>query len=113
MTALAGPPAAFTPSDLDYIALLPMLIVFGAAVLGVVAEAFVPRTYRYAVHVSLTVVALVAALLALVLGAVHHQVQSAGVPRAEGTVGVGAVVIDGPTLFIQGAVLVFSLLAAL
>ena len=114
MTAtLASVPTAFTPADLDYVALAPMLIVFGAAVLGVVAEAFVPRTYRYAVQVGLTVAALIAALLALVFGAVHHQVRSAGLPLPDGTVGVGAVVIDGPTLFIQGAVLVFSLLAAL
>ena len=114
MTAtLASVPTAFTPADLDYVALAPVLIVFGAAVLGVVAEAFVPRTYRYAVQVGLTVAALIAALLALVFGAVHHQVRSAGLPLPDGTVGVGAVVIDGPTLFIQGAVLVFSLLAAL
>lgn len=110
---LASVPTAFIPADLDYVALLPMLIVFGGAVLGVVLEAFAPRSYRYVVQVGLTVLTLVAAFLALILGAVHHQVQSAGVPRADGSVGAGAVVIDGPTLFIQGAVLVFSLMAAL
>ena len=36
-------PAAFTPASLDYVALLPVLIVFGAAMLGVLVEAFLPR----------------------------------------------------------------------
>ena len=77
-------PAAFTPASLDYVALLPVLIVFGAAMLGVLVEAFLPRSARYAAHVGITLVGLVAAMGALAFGAVSHRVATAGLA------GVGA-----------------------
>ncbi|MBK8468588.1 MAG: NADH-quinone oxidoreductase subunit NuoN [Candidatus Phosphoribacter sp.] len=109
---LGAAPAVFTPATLDYVALLPVLIVLGAAVVGVLVEAFVPRTSRYAAQVWVTLLSLVAALLALVLGAVNHQVGTAGLSQVGGTV-KGSVVVDGPTLFLQGTILVFALLGAL
>src|SRR5262249_12579701 len=48
---------------LNYAALAPMLILFGAAALGVLVEAFLPRGRRYLVQLPLSVVALVAALV--------------------------------------------------
>ena len=41
-------------ADLDYAALAPMLILFGAACLGVLVEAFVPRRSRHPVQLSLS-----------------------------------------------------------
>ena len=47
-----------TPS-VEYGLLSPMLIVFGAAIAGVLVEAFVPRERRYAVQVVLSLAGLV------------------------------------------------------
>ena len=111
--ALGALPSAFVAADVDLIALLPMLVVLGAAVVGVLVEAFVPRRSRYAVQVGVTLVALVGALLALALAAVNHQGVTAGTRVAPGGPLLGAVVVDGPALFVQGAVLVFATLGAL
>jgi len=108
-TALA---AAFTPASIDYVAVLPMLIVFGAAMLGILVEAFAPRHVRYAANVAITLVGIVAALAALAFGSVGHRVSTAGLASVGGSV-AGSVVIDGPTLFIQATILVFALLAGL
>jgi len=48
-----------TPS-VEYGLLSPMLIVFGAAIVGVLVEAFVSRERRYAAQVALSVVGLIA-----------------------------------------------------
>lgn len=93
--------AASVPApSIEYGALSPMLIVFGAAVLGVLAEAFVARRYRYATHLVLSVVGLAAALVAVV-----------ALAGTESTAIAGAVAIDGVTLFLQGTILVVSILA--
>ncbi|MET9284972.1 NADH-quinone oxidoreductase subunit NuoN [Nocardia beijingensis] len=95
--------AASVPApSIEYGALSPMLIVFGAAVLGVLAEAFVARRYRYATHLVLSVAGLVAALIAVALLA-----------GTEIAAVAGAVAIDGVTLFLQGTILVVSLLGIL
>ena len=99
--------AAFTPATLDYVALLPVLIIFSAAMLGVLVEAFVPRTSRYLAQVTITLVGIVAAMAALAFGAVTHRVSTAGIAGFNGTV-KGSVVIDGPALFLQGALLLMS-----
>src|ERR1039458_9552082 len=43
---------AFVVTKINYGAILPMLVVFGAAMIGVLVEAFAPRTLRYAAQVS-------------------------------------------------------------
>jgi NADH-quinone oxidoreductase subunit N len=83
--------------SIDYGALLPMLILFGVACLGVLIEALVPRRSRNAVQLTLALLAMVAAFVAVVL------------ERGTRTVTIGgAVAIDGPTLFLQGALLVLG-----
>ena len=104
--------ADFVPATIDYSALLPVLIIFGVAIIGVLVEAFVPRASRYAVQVAITLIGLVAAFLALVLVSVHHQTQTAGLLGTTGDI-KGSVVIDGPALFLQGAVLVLSVMGVL
>ncbi|MDQ5840983.1 MAG: NADH-quinone oxidoreductase subunit NuoN [Chloroflexota bacterium] len=79
-----------------------MLIVFGAALIGVLVEAFTPRAKRYAAQVGVALVGLVAAL-AFVVQARNHQ----------GSTLAGAVVVDGPALFLQGTILVLSVLSVL
>ncbi len=88
--------------DIEYGQLSPMLIVFGVAIVGVLVEAFLPRRGRYACHLVLGLGGLAAAFVAVVMlaGTTHGAV-------------LGAVAIDGPTLFLQGTILVISILAIL
>ena len=95
--------ADFVAAKVSYGAIAPMLIIFGAALIGVLVEAFAPRTARFALQVGLSLVALVAALATVVLVSRNHQ----------GSTLEGAVVIDGPALFLQGTVLVLSILGVL
>ncbi|MET8650557.1 NADH-quinone oxidoreductase subunit NuoN [Nocardia aurea] len=95
--------AATVPApSIEYSTLSPMLIVFGAAVAGVLVEAFAPRRFRYGIQVVLGVAALAAALAAVVLLAGTSE-----------TAVSGAVAIDGVTLLLQGTILVVSILGLL
>jgi NADH-quinone oxidoreductase subunit N len=49
--------------SIEYAELLPMLIVFGAAIVGVLIEAFAPRRPRHALQVGVALAALVAAFV--------------------------------------------------
>jgi NADH-quinone oxidoreductase subunit N len=109
MTALAPGAAqvsmaapAFKLPPMNYPALAPMLILFGAACLGILVEAFVPRARRYPVQLGLALVALVAALLVVVRQS-GKQVLTAG----------DAIAVDGPTLFLQGSIIVLGIVALL
>jgi NADH-quinone oxidoreductase subunit N len=88
--------------SIDYAALAPILILFGAACVGVLAEAFVPRHRRHPVQLVLGLAALVAALVMVILVA-DRRILTAG----------EAVAIDGPTLFLQGAIIVLAIMALL
>jgi NADH-quinone oxidoreductase subunit N len=95
--------AATIPApSVSYHSLAPILIVLGAALLGVLAEAAVPRAERYAAQLVITLGGLVAALVAVAL--LHGT--------SETTVS-GAVAIDGAGLFIQGTILVLSVMSVL
>jgi NADH-quinone oxidoreductase subunit N len=102
----------FSKPSIEYAELWPMLVIFGAACAGVVVEAFLPRQRRYLVQVVLTLAALVAALVGTVLVATGLEVRGGGVARgliaAEGTI-----VVDGPTVFFWGLILVFAIGGAL
>ena len=86
--------------NLEYAELAPLLTVFGAAVIGVLIEAFAPRRVRHPVQVALALLALLAALVQVMLLAGTEVVGA-----------VGAVVIDGPALFLQGTILVMSIIS--
>ncbi|MFC9964150.1 NADH-quinone oxidoreductase subunit NuoN [Nocardia ignorata] len=94
--------APLTAPSIEYHLLAPMLIVFTVGVVGVLVEAFAPRAYRYGTHVVLGIAGVLAALVAVVLLA-----------GTEATAVVGAVAIDGVTLFLQGTILVIGLLGLL
>ncbi|ABM12693.1 NADH-quinone oxidoreductase subunit NuoN [Mycolicibacterium vanbaalenii] len=95
-----------TPT-VEYGLISPMLIVLAAAVLGVLVEAFVPRGRRYAVQVTLSIAALVASFVAVVLVArdLHGGSGSEAV--------MGAIAVDMPALFLQGTILVVGVLGIL
>ena len=92
----------FTAPEIDWAALGPILILFGAACVGVLVEAFVPRHVRHYVQLLLGLVALAAALVMVVLTAGTRTVTAGG-----------AVAIDGPTTFLQGAIVVLAAMALL
>ncbi|GAA4660654.1 NADH-quinone oxidoreductase subunit NuoN [Gordonia humi] len=95
--------------SIDYYRLAPMLIVFGVAVVGVLVEAFAPSAARYRTQLSLACAGIVAAMV--MLGFVAHT--SAGDAPARRVLMSGAVLADGPALFVQGLVLVVALGATL
>ena len=101
MTELLAADGVQAPS-ISYSGLLPVLIVLGAACLGVLVEAFVPRASRWAVQTGLAILALAAALVAVVLVAGRSELTAAG-----------ALAVDGPALFLQGTLLVLGLLSVL
>jgi NADH-quinone oxidoreductase subunit N len=87
---------------IDYAAIAPMLILFGVACLGVLFEAVLPTAARRSAQLVLALLGLVAALVVIVLES-DTRVLTAG----------GAVAIDGPTLFLQGAIIVLGIMALL
>jgi NADH-quinone oxidoreductase subunit N len=89
-----------TPS-VAYFALSPVLVILGAACLGVLVEAFLPRHQRWAAQVSLTLLALVVA--GVLLGAYA----SSGAPAISTL--AGAISVDRPTLFLWGTLLALGL----
>jgi NADH-quinone oxidoreductase subunit N len=94
--------ADFPTPQIEYSAIAPILIVLGAAVVSVLVEAFLPRDYRRVVQLVLTFGALAAAFLAVL-----------NIRGTREVVAEGSVAVDGPTLFLQGSVLVMAFIAGL
>ncbi|MER6825383.1 NADH-quinone oxidoreductase subunit NuoN [Streptosporangium sp. NPDC000563] len=90
---------------IEYALLSPLLLVFGAAILGVLIEAFAPRYLRKSIHMPLTLLALLGAFLMTVLNAVN------GLPDTPAA--MGSIAVDGPSLFIWGIILVLALVSTL
>ncbi|MEU5272821.1 NADH-quinone oxidoreductase subunit NuoN [Streptomyces hygroscopicus] len=104
-TAAAAPDKIPSP-DIEYGQLSPTLIVLGAAIVGVLIEAFLPRRQRYAAQLFVSVVALAAAFAAVIgLAAGDYGTSKARVAA------MGAIAVDGPALFLQGTILLVALVA--
>ncbi len=97
------PAAEFQQVSIDYLAVAPMFIVVGGALAGVLVEAFAPRERRHGIQVWLTSGVLVAALAVLALWSRDHQSVTLG----------GSVAIDGVSLFLQGTLLLLSVMGVL
>jgi NADH-quinone oxidoreductase subunit N len=93
-------PTDIQAPSIAYLPLLPMLLVFGAATLGVLLEAFLPAHQRRAAQIAVAVLGLVAAL-----GAVVWLAQD-GTHRL---VAESAIAVDGPTLFLQGLLCILGI----
>ncbi|WP_223268281.1 NADH-quinone oxidoreductase subunit NuoN [Streptosporangium nondiastaticum] len=102
----ADAPQKIPAPHIEYAQLSPTLIVLGAAVLGILVEAFLPRRSRHPVQLLLTCVALAAAFAAVVALAAGGY----GTGKAHAAA-MGAVAVDGPALFLQGTILLVSLVA--
>ena len=91
----------FVKPSVEYFELWPLLVVFGVACLGVVVEAFAPRSARYLAQVVLSLAGLVAALVGVVLVARDLKTYDDGAARGILAVG-GTIAVDGPSLFLWG-----------
>lgn len=96
--------ATMVAPSIDYRALSPMLIVFGAAVLAVLVEAFAPQRWRSRTQLGLALLGLIGGLVAVIALAVGGN---------DRTTMSGAVVLDGPALFAQGVIIVVGVLTVL
>jgi NADH-quinone oxidoreductase subunit N len=98
--SFALPVAEVVAPSIEYRAMAPIVLVLGAAVVSVLVEGLVPRASRRAIQLTLTGSALIAALVLVWT-----------TPAPEGVVAEGALVVDGPTLFLQTTVLIVALVA--
>ncbi|WP_199431039.1 NADH-quinone oxidoreductase subunit NuoN [Qaidamihabitans albus] len=103
---LAQQPTNLDAPGIDYAAILPILIILGAACLGVLLEAFLPKHQRWSGQVALSLLALAGAGVAL--GAYVGGSPAAGTTTLSGTVAV-----DRPALFLWGTLLALALGAVL
>ncbi|MGE0000157.1 MAG: NADH-quinone oxidoreductase subunit NuoN, partial [Ilumatobacteraceae bacterium] len=102
MSAILAVTGEFDAPTIDYAALAPILIVLGGAVVSVLLEAFLPQRHRRPVQLMLT--------FAVLVGAFAYVVIERG---TRAVVAEGSVAVDGPTLFMQGSILVLAFIAAL
>ncbi|HET9894661.1 MAG TPA: NADH-quinone oxidoreductase subunit NuoN [Streptosporangiaceae bacterium] len=112
MTAYVGALAPNIPAPhIEYGLLSPMLLVFGAAVAGVLVEAFVARPLRRTLHLALTLGGLAGAFVLTIAVALNKSLFGGGSPGR--LAALGSVAIDRPTLFIQGTILVLAFISVL
>ncbi len=99
----AAPPVTPIPAPVvDLVAVLPVLIVLGAACLAVVFEAALPRGQRFGAQVVLAIGAILAAgITTVVLGVNGHDVVTFA----------GAISVDSATYVMWGSLLALSLVA--
>jgi len=103
--------ATIPTPHIQYGQLSPLLLVFALGVVGVLVEAFVPRGLRRPAQLIITMGGLaVAFVLTIVVAATSSLFAHGG----HGNVAaMGAVGVDGPTLFIWGTILVLALVSVL
>ena len=111
MTGVLADSATIGAPSIEYSQLAPMLVVFGAAVAGVLVEAFAPRSSRRAAQLVLTLGSLLAAFILTIVVAATHSLYVAGSPGH--VAAQGAVAVDRPTLFIQGTIVILALVSVL
>ncbi len=102
---LAAVPGQIDAPSIAYSALSPMIAVFVAAFLGVLVEAFAPARFRRTSHIVLALGGLLVGLLAVGrLAAALHRDHGVGQLVAD-----RAIAVDGPTLFLQGTLLLLAI----
>lgn len=100
--AIATEGATFELPSINYAALSPIFIIFGAAIVSVLFEAFLPRRARRPVQLVLVLGSIAAAFIAVVSLAGTRLITAAG-----------EVAVDGPALVLQGMILIVAFLGAL
>jgi len=100
----ADPISKIDAPKIEYWQLSPTLVILGAALIGVLVEAFVPRRARYLTQVLVSALALILGFVAVVVLAA----QGYGTTKAH-IAAMGAIAVDGPSLFLQGVILLSGL----
>jgi proton-translocating NADH-quinone oxidoreductase chain N len=106
----AAAPTIATP-HIEWSLLSPMLLVFGAAIVGVLVEAFAPRALRRPIHIALALCSLAGAFVLTVVLAATSSIFAGG--NVGKVAAVGSVGVDRPTLFIQATILVLAFVSVL
>lgn len=88
---------------LDYALLAPILIILGGALIGVLVEAFLSKARRSGVQLAIALATVAAAFIQIIR--IRHSGSSGAA--------VLSVSIDGAGIFIQGTILILSLVALL
>ena len=104
MITFSALPMEITAPKIEYGLLAPVLVIFAAACLGVLAEALAPREIRRVVQLVIAFVSLALALVTTVLN------WAAG---DEAVVAVNSLALDGPTYFMWTILIIFSAAALL
>jgi len=94
--------ASFETPTIEYDQLAPIIIIFGVAVVSLLVEAFAPRQWRRVIQLILVFTGLAASFAAVVM-----------IRGTQHIAAMGSVAVDGPTLFMQGSILVLAFIAAL
>lgn len=99
--------SAFVAPEIPWVKLLPVILVLGAGIVGVVVEAFVPQRLRRVIQLTVSVVAVAGATVAI-------AAQWADVRDTGGSVLLGgSVILDGPTLVLWGMLVLLGLMSLL
>ncbi len=110
IATLAGSSADFQAPSVEYSLLSPLLIMFGIAIVGVLVEAFAPRSVRYLLQTLIAGLGVIGAFVATVIVGLNLEARGGG--AAQGSVTLeGAIAVDGPSIFIWGTLLVLSLIS--
>jgi NADH-quinone oxidoreductase subunit N len=91
----------FNSPTLEYSLIAPILIILGGALIGVLIEAFVGKTRRPVVQLGVALATLVLALIQVI------RIRD----LTSTTAAMGSVVIDGPGLLFQGAILIIAIIS--
>ncbi len=97
-------PTDIQAPSIAYLPMLPILLVFGGATLGVLIEAFVPAAHRRLAQIVLSVLTLAGAL-----GDVIYLANE----NTNRLIVESALAIDGPALFLQGTLCILGLASIL
>ncbi|TXJ04735.1 MAG: NADH-quinone oxidoreductase subunit NuoN [Aeromicrobium sp.] len=98
---------------IDYGLLMPLIVVFAVAMLGLIVEIVVPRDKRFVSQVVVAVGGLLAGLASTIKLYLDLS-ETEGSVLARGQIGgVGSVAVDGPGVVTWGLILVFSILSML
>lgn len=107
----AANPDKITAPSVSYQALAPILIVLGAAILGVIAEAVLPRRDRFTAQVVIALTGLVASVVTI--GLIHNTNIVTPSPKGNNIPFAGSLAVDSAGLFIQGTVVALAIMAVL
>ena len=98
--ALAAPTDPIVAPAISFSQTAPVLVMLGGAVLAILFEAFLPRSWRYPVQVGFAIVVVGASLVLTLLGAANDDY---------GVTFGGAVSVDAATYVMWGVLLVLAL----